>query len=98
MAPQGKMNARQRAARQKRKMVLFAVEILIILIMIAVLYLVMNKSGEGPKVTYLDPDNLAIPSQVIESKEEGGKMHGYMNIALFGVDATSDKQDRKSVV
>ncbi|MCR2047335.1 LCP family protein [Acetatifactor muris] len=92
MAPQGKMNARQRAARQKRKMVLFAVEILIILIMIAVLYLVMNKSGEGPKVTYLDPDNLAIPSQVIESKEEGGKMHGYMNIALFGVDATSDKQ------
>lgn len=92
MAPQGKMNARQRAARQKRKMILFAVEILIILIMIAILYLVMNKSGEGPKVTYLDPDNLAIPSQVIESKEEGGKMHGYMNIALFGVDATSDKQ------
>ncbi|MCI8799474.1 MAG: LCP family protein [Lachnospiraceae bacterium] len=92
MAPQGKTNARQRAARQKRKMILFAVEILIILIMIAVLYLVMNKSGEGPKVTYLDPDNLAIPSQVIESKEEGGKMHGYMNIALFGVDATSDKQ------
>ena len=92
MASQGKMNARQRAARQKRKMILFAVEILIILIMIAVLYLVMNKSGEGPKVTYLDPDNLAIPSQVIESKEEGGKMHGYMNIALFGVDATSDKQ------
>lgn len=43
-------------------------------------------------MTYLDPDNLAIPSQVIESKEEGGKMHGYMNIALFGVDATSDKQ------
>ena len=72
MASQGKMNARQRAARQKRKMILFAVEILIILIMIAVLYLVMNKSGEGPKVTYLDPDLLAIPSQVIESKEEGG--------------------------
>lgn len=88
----GRMNAKQRAARQKRKMILFAVEILIILIMIAVLYLVMNQSGEGPKVTYLDPDKLAIPSQVIESKEEGGTMHGYMNIALFGVDATSDKQ------
>lgn len=92
MASTGKMSARQRAARQRRKIILFAVEIIIILIMIAILYLVMNKSGEGPKVTYLDPDNLAIPSQVIESKEEGGTMHGYMNIALFGVDATSDKQ------
>ena len=92
MASTGRMSAKQRAARQRRKIILFAVEIIIILIMIAILYLVMNKSGEGPKVTYLDPDNLAIPSQVIESKEEGGTMHGYMNIALFGVDATSDKQ------
>ena len=33
------MSARQRAARQRRKMILFAVEIVIILIMAAVLYL-----------------------------------------------------------
>ncbi|WP_300568424.1 LCP family protein [uncultured Acetatifactor sp.] len=92
MATRGKMNARQRAARQRRKMVLFAFEIIIILVMVAVLYLVMNKTSEGPKVTVFDTEKLAIPSQVQEMKEEGGTMHGYMNIALFGVDAQTDGQ------
>lgn len=86
------MNAKQRAARQKRKMILFAIEIIVILLMIAVLYLVMNKTSDGPKVTVLDTEKLAIPSQVQELKEEGGVMHGYMNIALFGVDAETDSQ------
>lgn len=86
------MNGKQRAARQKRKMILFAIEIIIILVMIAVLYLVMNKTSDGPKVTVLDTEKLAIPSQVQELKEEGGTMHGYMNIALFGVDAETDSQ------
>lgn len=92
MATGGKRNARQRAARQRRKMILFAFEIIIILVMVAVLYLVMNKTSEGPKVTVLDTEKLAIPSQVQEMKEEGGAMHGYMNIALFGVDAQTDSQ------
>lgn len=92
MATGGKMNARQRAARQRRKMILFAFEIIIILVMVALLYLVMNKTSEGPKVTVLDEAKLAIPSQVQEMKEEGGTMHGYMNIALFGVDAQTDSQ------
>ena len=92
MATRGKMNARQRAARQRRKMILFAFEIIIILVMVAVLYLVMNKTSEGPKVTVFDTEKLAIPSQVQEMKEEGGTMHGYMNIALFGVDAQTDGQ------
>ena len=92
MTTGGKRNARQRAARQRRKMILFAFEIIIILVMVAVLYLVMNKTSEGPKVTVLDTEKLAIPSQVQEMKEEGGAMHGYMNIALFGVDAKTDSQ------
>ena len=92
MATGGKMSARQRAARQRRRMILFAFEIIIILVMVAVLYLVMNKTSEGPKVTVMDPEKLAIPSQVQEMKEEGGTMHGYMNIALFGVDAQTDGQ------
>nr|WP_304970309.1 LCP family protein [uncultured Acetatifactor sp.] len=92
MTTGGKRNARQRAARQRRKMILFAFEIIIILVMVAVLYLVMNKTSEGPKVTVLDTEKLAIPSQVQEMKEEGGAMHGYMNIALFGVDAQTDSQ------
>ncbi|HBA46347.1 MAG TPA: transcriptional regulator [Lachnospiraceae bacterium] len=82
----------KRAARQKRKMVLFAVEIIIILVMVAVLYVVMNKTSEGPKVVNLDPKNLAIPTEVIEKTEEGGTMHGYMNVALFGLDAQTENQ------
>ena len=92
MTTGGKRNARQRAARQRRKMILFAFEIILIRVMVAVLYLVMNKTSEGPKVTVLDTEKLAIPSQVQEMKEEGGAMHGYMNIALFGVDAKTDSQ------
>ena len=86
----------KRAARQKRKMILFAFEIIIILVMVVVLYLVMNKTSEGPKMVTLDPKNLAIPTEVIEKTEEGGTMHGYMNIALFGLDAENEAQMYKS--
>ena len=54
MATAGRRNSK-RAARQKRKMVLFAFEIIIILIMVVILYLVMNKTSEGPKMVNLDP-------------------------------------------
>nr|WP_302019985.1 LCP family protein [uncultured Acetatifactor sp.] len=87
-----RMSKRQRAAKQRRKMILFAFEIIIILVMIMLLYLVMNKTSEGPKVTVIDTEKLAIPSQVQEMEEEGGTMHGYRNIALFGVDAETDSQ------
>ncbi len=82
--------------RSKRKLIIFALEIAIILVMVGVLYLVVNAtSGEGPKVTVLDPEKLAIPPEIQQAKEEGeSPMVGYMNIALFGVDATSaDKKD-----
>lgn len=92
MATSGRMNSRQRAARQKRKIILFVFEIIVILIMAVILYLVMNKTSEGPKVANLDPKNLAIPTEVIEKTEEGGTMHGYMNVALFGLDAETDSQ------
>ena len=82
----------KRAARQKRKMILFAFEIIIIVLMVVGLYLVMNKTSEGPKMVTLDPKNLAIPTEVIEKTEEGGTMHGYMNIALFGLDAETESQ------
>ncbi|MCI9336185.1 MAG: LCP family protein [Lachnospiraceae bacterium] len=92
MATGGKMSARQRAAKRRRKMILFVVEIIIILVMVAVLYLVMNKTSEGPKMASLNEEDLAIPSNIQEMKEEGGVMHGYMNIALFGLDAETDSQ------
>lgn len=96
MTDRKRVSAKQQAARQKRKMILFVMEIIIILIMVALLYLVMNKSSEGPKVTYLDPEVVAIPEEVKQQTEEGGTMHGYMNIALFGVDAETDSQLFKS--
>ena len=56
--------------------------------MIAVLYLVLNKAKEGPKVTYLEPEKLEIHEEV----QENVTMKGYMNIALFGVDAETESQ------
>lgn len=45
-----------------------------------------------PKITILDEENLSITQQVQAATEEGGAMYGYRNIALFGVDATTDNQ------
>ena len=87
---------RKGSARQKRKMVLFGFEIAVIMIMLGVLYLVMNESSEGPKMAELDPQVLEIHEEIQLLKEEGGTMHGYMNIALFGVDAESESQLYKS--
>lgn len=85
--------AKQREARKKKRIIIFTIEVIVILAMIAVLYLVMtHTSNEGPKRVELQEEQLAIPEKIIEEKEEGGTMKGYMNIALFGVDATKDSQ------
>jgi len=78
--------------RKKSKIILFAIEVVIIIAMMAVLYLVMSRSGEGPKMVSLNPEHLEIHEEVQQQKEEGGTMQGYMNIALFGVDAETDNQ------
>lgn len=87
-----KTSAKQQEAKRKRKIIIFAVEILVILVMIAVLWLVMHKTSDGPKVTVLDPKELEIHEEIQQQKEEGGAMQGYLNIALFGVDAETDSQ------
>lgn len=92
MATQSKAKAKQKKGKKKGKMILFVLELIVILGMIGVLYWVMNQGGEGPQVVVIDPEQVAIPEQVIQATEEGGTMHGYMNIALFGVDAVTDKQ------
>ncbi len=78
--------------RKKMKLVLIGLEITIILVMVTILYLVMNKTSDGPKTYILDPEVLEIHEEVIEQKQEGGTMHGYMNVALFGLDAQTDNQ------
>lgn len=47
--------------------------------------------GGGPHVTVLDEGELGIDSGVKEQTQSGGTMHGYTNIALFGVDAKNNK-------
>lgn len=89
----------KKSAKSKSKIIIFAVEIFLILIMLAILFLVMTKGGEGPKVVDLTAENLGINEGVLENKNEGAEVPtlepgsivdtGYMNIALFGVDATS---------
>ena len=87
------MAARRTRGNQKGKIILFAVEIIIIIFMVVVLYVVMNsKAGEGPKLSNLDPQVVEIHDEVKQQTEEGGTMHGYMNIALFGLDAETDSQ------
>ena len=88
-----RMSAKQREAKKKRKIAIFAVEIVVLLAMVAILYVVMtNTNNDGPKRVELAEEELAIPEQVIQNKEEGGTMQGYMNIALFGVDAQKESQ------
>lgn len=87
-----KAAARQR--RSKRKMVVFVIEVIIILIMLVVLWFATHINSEGPRRIELpDGEGLAIPQEIQQAKDEGdSKMLGYMNIALFGLDATNEKQ------
>lgn len=93
-AAQAKAMAKKK--KSKVKLIVFAIEIVVILIMLAVLYFVMNINSEGPIWMVIDPEELAIPDEIIKAKEDGSsQMAGYMNIALFGVDALNEKQFRK---
>lgn len=78
--------------KQKMKIALCVVEVIVIVAMLTVLYLVMSSTSEGPKVHPLNPAELEIHEEVKQQKDEGGAMQGYMNIALFGVDAETDSQ------
>ncbi len=83
-----KMTAKEYRARKRKKYIIFAVELIVILAMVAILYVVMTQASEGPKVTVLEPEQLEIPEEV----ETNETMKGYMNIALFGVDAQTDSE------
>ena len=91
-----------RKSKSKGKMIIFAVEILLILCMLVILFVVMTKGGKGPQVVELNKDDLGINDKVAENNsyaQQGAagtvvepgeiKKTGYMNIALFGVDATT---------
>ena len=88
--PAKRTNSQKRKqGRQKLKLAIFGIELAVILIMVGVLYLVLGASDKAKNVqfTTLDEESLSIQPEVEAAGEEGGAMHGYMNIALFGVDA-----------
>ncbi|MBQ8231517.1 MAG: LCP family protein [Lachnospiraceae bacterium] len=85
-----KMAAKQKAARKRRKIIVFAAEIIILVAMLAVLFVLFDKTEEAPIVVELptEAESIGIASQV----EESPVMKGYWNIALFGIDAENEKQ------
>ena len=87
----------RRASRSKSKIIIFAIEIFLILIMLAILFLVMTRSSAGPMIADFDAENLGINDEVQSNNNptdiptiQPGVIAdtGYVNIALFGVDAT----------
>lgn len=93
-----KMSAKQRQARKRTKLIIFGVEIVVIAVMAVVLWWVWDMfkgPAEGIVITEVPP-KYGQSDKVIEETQEGGSMHGYMNIALFGVDAKNKSQLFKS--
>jgi LCP family protein required for cell wall assembly len=88
------MNQKARA-RRNRKITIFFIEIVIILAMIGILWVIMDKTEEAEGLIYTDtreiaPEELGISEVVQEQVQEAeSPMAGYLNIALFGVDALS---------
>lgn len=85
----------KKASKSKSKVIIFAVEIFLILIMLAILFLVMTQGGKGPQVVEINPSDV-LPS-ISNDANAGDNVSdvkpgeivdtGYMNVALFGVDA-----------
>lgn len=87
------------------KLIIFAIEIVVIIIMLIAGYYVFKltkpststdsdtgliSEENGPKVIeFTDETDLGIDKEAVSSNET---MKGYMNIALFGVDATKESQ------
>ena len=90
---------KRRGGKSKTKLVIFGVEVFIILVMVGALYFVMRYTGneDAPKVNvefHEKPlEEKGVADEVIQQKEnDESAMNGYMNIALFGVDAQNEKQ------
>ena len=91
----------KKAAKNKSKIIIFAIEILLILIMLAVLFWVMFKSNDAQIADFGSADleeDYGIDSSKAEDMRQEGEAGsdgektaiadtGYVNIALFGVDA-----------
>lgn len=86
--------------KSKAKVIIFAVEILIIAVMLALVWKVFQttEAAEGPHMVELQEEDIKINPEVQQNMnqavvdKEGEKSKGYWNIALFGVDAITPEQ------
>jgi LCP family protein required for cell wall assembly len=85
----GASNDSKKKKKRTRRILLFTIELLLLAVMVVVLYrLYMVKEVDEPNIIYLDRNDLGIAEQV----EEETVLKGYRNVALFGVDATTEEQ------
>ncbi len=85
--PSGKKKSSKKAQakKQRRRIILFIIEIIILVLAVFVLYSVLSGTKSGK--LDLDESEIIINEQVKEAQET--TMKGYRNIALFGVDSTT---------
>lgn len=76
---------KEQAKKQRRRIIIFIVEIIVLVVAVFALYSVMTVSKSGKM--QIDDDDIIINEQVKQAQET--TMKGYRNIALFGVDSTS---------
>lgn len=76
---------KQQAKKQRRRIIIFIVEIIILVVAVVVLYSVLTAT-KGGKME-IKEDDIIINEPVKEAQET--TMKGYRNIALFGVDSTT---------
>lgn len=95
---EGKVSGRKKR-NWKLNIPLFIVEVLILAIAAAVLYVITTTTNEIER-TAIDEENIIINEEVVETKEEQEKEEveevkkGIRNIALFGVDARDGELGR----
>lgn len=80
-----KSSKKAQAKKQRRRIIIFIIEIIILVIAVLVLFSVMSGTKSGK--LDLKEDDIIINEQVMEAQET--TMKGYRNIALFGVDSTT---------
>ncbi len=85
-----KTSAAKKKNKARARIIIFAIEIVIILVMLVVVAKVFKTTEEveGPHYAEIEETQIVINSEVVENPV----LKGYWNIALFGVDATTDSQ------
>lgn len=77
--------SKRKARKQRRRIIIFIVEIIVLVIAVVVLYSVLTAT-KGGKMEIKEND--IIINDTVQQEEEA-TMKGYRNIALFGVDSTT---------